>query len=135
MWWEGPCGGFSGPICFWALQRGDLILKKYKLLLLDFDGTLIDSRQDIANATNATLNLWGIAPMSTPTICSFVGSGVKELLKAATESVGCDVSDDQIKEGIAFFKSNEPAVVITLAEEPVVYVFAIESKRFNFFES
>lgn len=81
-------------------------MKKYKFLLLDLDGTLIDSRQDIADATNATLALWGVAPMSTPVICSFVGSGVKELLKAATESVDCNVNDDQIKEGIAFFKSN-----------------------------
>ncbi|RMH37149.1 MAG: HAD family hydrolase [Nitrospirae bacterium] len=50
-------------------------------LLFDLDGTLIDSKQDIATAVNLTLHELGLPTRSRDEIFSFVGDGVKRLLR------------------------------------------------------
>lgn len=49
-------------------------------LVFDLDGTLIDSRQDIAAACNFALSRVGLQPKSVAEICSFVGNGAPYLL-------------------------------------------------------
>lgn len=61
-----------------------------EVLLFDFDGTLIDSKVDIATAVNLTLGDLGLPLRSIEEIFSFVGDGVKRLLRL---SVGEDNSD------------------------------------------
>lgn len=61
-----------------------------EVLLFDFDGTLIDSKVDIATAVNLTLGDLGLPLRSMEEIFSFVGDGVKRLLRL---SVGEDNSD------------------------------------------
>jgi phosphoglycolate phosphatase len=51
------------------------------LIIFDLDGTLVDSRHDIANAVNHTLKNLGLKAKSTEEITSYVGKGVGELLK------------------------------------------------------
>ena len=58
-----------------------------ELLLFDFDGTLIDSKFDIANAVNKTLEELELPLRTQEEIFSFVGDGVKRLLRL---SVGED---------------------------------------------
>ena len=52
-----------------------------EVLLFDFDGTLIDSKVDIATAVNLTLGDLGLPVRSVEEIFSFVGDGVKRLLR------------------------------------------------------
>ena len=52
-----------------------------EVLLFDFDGTLIDSKVDIATAVNLTLDDLGLPLRSVEEIFSFVGDGVKRLLR------------------------------------------------------
>ena len=52
-----------------------------KLLIFDFDGTLIDSKVDIATSVNLTLGDLGLPTRSEAEIFSFVGDGVKRLLR------------------------------------------------------
>ena len=52
-----------------------------EVLLFDFDGTLIDSKVDIATAVNLTLGDLGLPLRSVEEIFSFVGDGVKRLLR------------------------------------------------------
>src|SRR5688572_24462297 len=52
-----------------------------EVLLFDFDGTLIDSKVDIAKAVNLTLKDLGLGMRSQEEIFSFVGDGVKRLLR------------------------------------------------------
>jgi phosphoglycolate phosphatase len=61
------------------------------LLIFDLDGTLIESKWDIATAVNLTLGDLGLPLRSEEEIFSFVGDGVKRLLKL---SVGEDEAHD-----------------------------------------
>jgi phosphoglycolate phosphatase len=58
----------------------------YDLVLFDLDGTLIDSRADIAAAVNhARLGL-GMPPLPVPVIETYVGDGVRLLLERALQT-------------------------------------------------
>ena len=61
-----------------------------ELLMFDFDGTLIDSKVDIAISVNLTLRDLGLPQRSQEEIFSFVGDGVKRLLRLSVgeENVG-----------------------------------------------
>ena len=54
-----------------------------QLLIFDFDGTLIDSVPDLADATNAMLTTLGKAPYPLETIRNWVGNGSKMLVERA----------------------------------------------------
>lgn len=54
-----------------------------RLLIFDLDGTLIDSRLDLANAVNAALQRMGRAPLPNERIYSYVGDGAPTLLRRA----------------------------------------------------
>ena len=71
-----------------------------ELLLFDFDGTLIDSKVDIATSVNLTLGDLGLPPRPHEEIFSFVGDGVKRLLRL---SVGED-NLDQYEEALKTFR-------------------------------
>lgn len=72
------------------------------LLIFDFDGTLIDSKHDIATAVNLTLKDLAL-PLRTPEeIFTFVGDGVKRLLRL---SVGED-NLDQYEEALRIFRQH-----------------------------
>ena len=56
------------------------------LLLFDLDGTLADTRADIATAVNLTLRDYGLSQHPPEQIYAFVGDGVRALLARAFES-------------------------------------------------
>jgi phosphoglycolate phosphatase len=53
------------------------------LLIFDLDGTLIESKWDIAHSVNFTLNALGLPERPIEEIFGFVGDGVKRLLRLA----------------------------------------------------
>ncbi len=62
----------------------------FSLLIFDLDGTLIDSRVDIALAVNLTLRDLGRPLLPVETIYGYVGNGVSRLLADATGSTDPD---------------------------------------------
>jgi phosphoglycolate phosphatase-like HAD superfamily hydrolase len=52
-----------------------------ELLIFDLDGTLIESKWDIAASVNLTLAELGLPQRSEEEIFGFVGDGVKQLLR------------------------------------------------------
>ena len=52
-------------------------------LLFDLDGTLVDSRRDIADACNAALLTHGLAPLPFEAIMGMVGDGARALVMRA----------------------------------------------------
>ncbi len=56
-------------------------MKRPDLFVFDLDGTLIDSRTDLANAANAALERLGLPALSTETIISYVGNGLDALIR------------------------------------------------------
>lgn len=66
---------------------------RFKALLLDLDGTLINTIGDIAAATNAMLQELGRQPLSLPAVTSYVGKGSETLvLRALTGDITQDAS-------------------------------------------
>ncbi|TSA04373.1 MAG: HAD family hydrolase [Nitrospiraceae bacterium] len=56
-------------------------MHKVDLLIFDLDGTLIESKRDIATAVNLTLRDLGLPVREQEEIFSFVGDGIKRLLR------------------------------------------------------
>ena len=75
--------------------------KEISLLIYDLDGTLIDSKRDIANAVNWTLGQLGLPPVSNETVYGYVGNGVRPLI---AKSVG-EESGARVKEALKIFKA------------------------------
>jgi len=57
---------------------------KYKLVIFDLDGTVLDTLQDLANAVNAALEKHGFPTHSIENVRIFVGNGVANLIMRAT---------------------------------------------------
>ncbi len=58
------------------------------LVVFDLDGTLVDSRRDLADATNALLAERGAAPLPQPVVVDMVGGGVALLVERAFGAAG-----------------------------------------------
>lgn len=54
-----------------------------RLLVFDLDGTLIDSRQDLANSVNAMLGKFGRPMLPDDVIASYIGDGAGMLVRRA----------------------------------------------------
>lgn len=54
-----------------------------KLVIFDLDGTLLNTYEDIAAATNHALAMYGYPTHSTPVIKSFIGNGINKLFERA----------------------------------------------------
>ena len=52
-------------------------------LVFDLDGTLIDSRRDLATAVNRTREKLGLAPLDLAEIVGMVGEGARRLVEKA----------------------------------------------------
>ena len=61
------------------------------LVIFDLDGTLIDSKLDLAQAVNATRDMMGMPPIDNEIIYSYVGNGAPVLMRRA---IGPDASDE-----------------------------------------
>ena len=61
-----------------------------QLFIFDLDGTLIDSRADLAAATNAMRALHALPPLPLDTVAAYVGDGVRTLALRALEGAAID---------------------------------------------
>jgi 2-phosphoglycolate phosphatase len=61
-------------------------VKRPVLFVFDLDGTLVDSRTDLANAANAALTQLGLSPLPKETIISYVGDGIDALIRRCLTS-------------------------------------------------
>lgn len=85
-------------------------MTKPKALLLDLDGTLVDSRDDIAASLNAALAAHGIAPLDVSRVYPMIGDGARVLVTRALAAAGAKLDVDDV---LATFQSryqDEPCV-------------------------
>ncbi len=59
-----------------------------ELLVFDLDGTLVDSRKDIAVSVNHALGALHLTPITAEEIVAFVGRGVSNLIRSVLEERG-----------------------------------------------
>jgi phosphoglycolate phosphatase len=57
---------------------------RIKAVMIDLDGTLLDTIPDLATAANAMLEKLGRAPLPVATLTTFVGKGIGHLVERAT---------------------------------------------------
>lgn len=89
-------------------------LRAPRALLFDLDGTLIDSRGDIAAACNFALVRAGRAPLSLETISTMVGDGSRALLSRAFDvPPDAGILESALDDFLAFYKDH-PAEHSTL---------------------
>jgi phosphoglycolate phosphatase len=70
------------------------------LLVFDLDGTLIDSKLDLAIAVNETRAFMGMPPLHNDTVYSYVGNGAPVLIRRA---LGPEVSEADLESALKFF--------------------------------
>lgn len=82
------------------LQK-NIIMKK--LVIFDLDGTLLYSLEDLMNSVNFTLDLFGYEICTIDEISSYVGNGVKQLLRKALPE---NISEKEFELCCACFKDH-----------------------------
>jgi phosphoglycolate phosphatase len=71
-----------------------------RLFVFDLDGTLIDSRADLAQAVNATLIHFGSHPLPEEVIAGYIGDGVSMLVRRA---LGDPDDEHHVGEAVEYF--------------------------------
>ena len=72
-----------------------------RLIIYDLDGTLVDTKEDIAQAANYMLGQMQLPSMAAQDICRYVGRGLNNLVK------GCLRTDDpqRIEQGMKLYRA------------------------------
>jgi phosphoglycolate phosphatase len=78
-------------------------MSSFNLIVFDLDGTLIDSRRDLADAANALLESCGGGPLSEEHIGRLVGDGAATLVARVFEASGLERPDDALERFLAFY--------------------------------
>jgi phosphoglycolate phosphatase len=79
-------------------------IKTPELVLLDLDGTLVDSIPDLANAVNKTLVEFSIAERDINSIRNWVGNGVEKLLhRALTNNIDGEAEPELFNDAYKIF--------------------------------
>ena len=71
----------------------------YKTIIFDLDGTLLDTLDDLTDATNAALREKGFPLRTKEEVRSFVGDGIRKLIERAL-----DGRMDEVEETLEIFK-------------------------------
>ena len=71
-----------------------------RLILFDLDGTLVDSRLDLANSVNGMLRQFGRPELPLEVIASYVGDGAPMLVRRA---LGDPEDEIFLQEALDFF--------------------------------
>lgn len=61
-----------------------------ELVVFDLDGTLIDSRRDLAGAVNYMRGTMGLEPLSEKRVVSFIGNGLNSLVRRSVADAEID---------------------------------------------
>jgi len=89
-----PAADPAGPDGRDAAPRG---------IVFDLDGTLIDSRRDIATAVNRMRAERGLAPLSVEAVSGMVGEGARKLVRRALPPWPPGAGQDDLKDALASY--------------------------------
>ena len=78
----------------------------FQLFVFDLDGTLIDSRLDLANAVNALLVGCGAQPLPVERVGRMVGDGAATLVARAFEASGFERPADALPRFLAIYEAH-----------------------------
>ena len=79
-------------------------------IVFDLDGTLVDTAPDLTAATNHTLSLQGLAPITVAELHPFIGHGSYAMIEAGLRFRGASVAREEIERlhehFLAFYADN-----------------------------
>lgn len=80
---------------------------KYKLVIFDMDGTILDTLSDLADSMNYALRCFGLAERTVDEVRSFVGNGIRRLVERAVPANTSPAIIDQVHENFtAYYKDH-----------------------------
>jgi phosphoglycolate phosphatase len=74
-----------------------------RLVVFDLDGTLVDSRRDLANAANLVLEEFGASPLSEAAVGRMVGNGAAALVARAFAASRVPLPSDALDRFLAIY--------------------------------
>jgi phosphoglycolate phosphatase len=77
--------------------------ERFRLIVFDLDGTLIDSRRDLSDAANALLESCGAGPLAEEQIGRMVGDGAATLVARVFEAVGLMPPADALEQFLSLY--------------------------------
>ncbi len=80
--------------------RRPIPAENIKLLIFDLDGTLIDSRMDLANSVNGMLRYFGRKELPLEVIATYIGDGAPMLVRRA---LGDPADEHFLNEALRYF--------------------------------
>jgi phosphoglycolate phosphatase len=80
-------------------------MSQARLAVFDLDGTLVDSRRDLAESANALLEECGCRAQDEAAIGRMVGDGAAVLVARAFAAAGCPVPADALPRFLAIYKA------------------------------
>ena len=85
-----------------------------RFVILDLDGTLIDSAPDLRAAANRTLAAAGRPALDLPTVTRFIGDGVRKLVERAFAATGAALDEAALDRATAEFTARYEAAASVL---------------------
>ncbi len=79
-------------------------MTRFRLLVFDLDGTLVDSRRDLADATNELLVSCGAAPLAEADVAAMIGEGARVLVERAFGAAGVATPADALERFLAIYE-------------------------------
>ncbi|MGN0696457.1 MAG: HAD family hydrolase [Oscillospiraceae bacterium] len=76
---------------------------KYRAVIFDLDGTLLDTLEDLKNSVNYALEKCGYPPRTRDEVRSFVGNGIRRLM---IRSVPGGENDTKLEDAFSAFKEH-----------------------------
>jgi phosphoglycolate phosphatase len=76
-----------------------------RLIAFDLDGTLIESRRDLADSANELIAERGGAPLSVAQVAAMVGEGARVLVSRALAAAGLEQSPDALPRFLEIYDS------------------------------
>ena len=64
-----------------------------QLLIFDLDGTLIDSRKDLAAGINHMRAHYGLEPLALEIVSGYIGNGVRQLVERSLKEAAVDIDE------------------------------------------
>jgi phosphoglycolate phosphatase len=107
-----------------------------RLLVFDLDGTLVDSKVDLANAVNVALESFDLPPLPHPMIYSYVGDGASALIRRALPPEKADLLPEVLDRFLAYYRRHlldttraYPGVVGALRKWAGIYRMAVLTNK------
>lgn len=75
-------------------------------IVLDLDGTLVDSFEDLRDAVNHVRALGGMPPLDLPEVMSHVGRGARHLVRETTDPADGDRLEEHLRHFLDYYEAH-----------------------------